>query len=158
MHRPLQELQWPCGALLWGWSWVSTQGLPTTAHESHEGEARGRVRSTVHGRNGAKPWLLCHGAAQTWLPCLLPPQNTHCLSHPFHPTGPEPGLSQHQGNHINIPDLEPSIPNAGSRTGSLPTALPSPPRSPGSYHDFLEQRDSLMKWKRRRRSKLNGLS
>lgn len=38
-----------------------------------------------------------------------------------------------------------------------PTAVPSaacPPRSPSSY--FLVHRDSLMKWKRRRRSKLNG--
>lgn len=56
------------------------------------------------------------------------------------------------------PNPSAGIPKPGGGAGGLPAALHSPASSPGSYHDFLVQRDSLMKWKRRRRSRLNGPS
>lgn len=137
-------------------------GCPPSALEIPEGEAlqQGKEHHAQQKRGktsraaGSCPKLIIHllplqgSKYKTLTVCHVPPApHTLCW-----------GLSQHQGNHSSIPNPVPSIPNPGSWAGGLPTALHSPPRSLGSYHDSLVQRDSLMKWKRRRRSKLNGLS
>lgn len=106
-----------------------------------------QVRSTVDGRNGTEPHHSCSSPKLLSLPPLSSPTPSCCASGSASakvaPQHPKPS-AQHP---------KPREPGCG-----LPAALHSPPRSPGSYHDFLVQRDSLMKWQRRRRSRLKGPS
>lgn len=120
------------------------------------------MRNTLDGRNGQKTM-----AGQMELPQAAFSASCHCMWAKDSLTVPSlfphrpravPGAQPAPRQPCSIPAPVPSILNPGSWVGGHPTALHSPSRSPGSYYDFLAQRDSLMKWKRTRRSRLNGSS